>query len=77
MIDHALITWIFAGVNEAMRMPTGWANDEETISGNLDALEQMQAQMAQSAAQEQAAKAQGEQLDNTLKAQEINQDITL
>lgn len=68
---------VFAGVNEAMRMPTGWANDEETISGNLDALEQMQAQMAQSAAQEQAAKAQGEQLDNTLKAQEINQDITL
>ena len=68
---------VFAGVNEAMRMPTGWANDEETISDNLDALEQIQAQMAQSAAQEQAVKAQGEALDNTLKAQEINQEVTL
>ena len=46
-------------------------------SDNLDALEQMQAQMAQSAAQEQAAKAQGEALDNAAKAQELNQDITL
>lgn len=68
---------VFAGVNEAMRMPTGWANDEETISENLDALEQMQAQMAQSQAQEQQAKAQGQELDNQQKAQEINQELTL
>lgn len=68
---------VFAGVNEAMRMPTGWANDEETISENLDALEQMQAQMAQSQAQEQQAKAQGQELDNQKKAQEINQELTL
>lgn len=68
---------VFAGVNEAMRMPTGWANDEETISENLDALEQIQAQMAQSQAQEQQAKAQGQELDNQQKAQEINQELTL
>lgn len=68
---------VFAGVNEAMRMPTGWANDEETISENLDALEQMQAQMAQSQAQEQQAKAQGQELDNAAKAQEINQEVAL
>lgn len=68
---------VFAGVNEAMRMPTGWANDEETISENLESLEQMQAQMAQSQAQEQQAKAQGQELENQQKAQEINQEITL
>jgi hypothetical protein len=68
---------VFAGVNEAMRMPTGWANDEDTISENLESLEQMQMQMAQSQAQEQQAKAQGQELDNAAKAQEINQEVTL
>lgn len=66
---------VFAGVNDAMRMPTGWANDEDTISENLDALEQMQQQMAQSQAQEQQAKAQGQELDNAAKAQEMNQEL--
>lgn len=64
---------IFAGVNDAMRMPTGWANDEETITDNMGALEEMQAQMAQAQAQEQQAKAQGQQLDNQQKLQEIDQ----
>lgn len=65
---------VFAGVNEAMRMPTGWANDEATISENLEALQAMQAQMAQAQAQEQQAKAQSQELDNAAKAQEINQE---
>lgn len=66
---------VFAGVNDAMRMPTGWANDEDTISENLESLEQMQQQMAQSQAQEQQAKAQGQELDNAAKAQEMNQEL--
>ena len=66
---------VFAGVNDAMRMPTGWANDEDTISENLESLEQMQQQMAQSQAQEQQAKAQGQELDNAAKAQEVNQEL--
>lgn len=66
---------VFAGVNDAMRMPTGWANDEDTISENLESLEQMQQQMAQNQAQEQQAKAQGQELDNAAKAQEMNQEL--
>lgn len=65
---------LFAGVNEAMRMPTGWANDESTISDNLAALEQIQAQMAQSQAQEQQAKANGQMLDNQQKQQELDKE---
>lgn len=66
---------VFAGVNDAMRMPTGWANDEDTISENLESLEQIQQQVAQSQAQEQQAKAQGQELDNAAKAQEMNQEL--
>lgn len=65
---------VFAGVNNAMRMPTGWMNDEETIAENMSNLEQMQSQMANAEAQEKQAKAQGQELDNAAKAQEINQE---
>lgn len=66
---------VFAGVNEAMRMPTGWANDENTISENLDAMSEMQAKMMEAQSQEQAAKARGQELDNAAKTQELNQDV--
>ncbi len=65
---------LFAGANEAMRLPTGWANDEQTISGNLDALQEAQNQMQAAQIQEQQQKARGEQLDNAQKTQELNQD---
>ncbi|MFQ6704516.1 MAG: portal protein [Alphaproteobacteria bacterium] len=65
---------LFAGTNEAMRLPTGWANDEETIVGNFEALQQAQLQMQTAQVQEQEAKAQGQQLDNAEKTQELNQD---
>lgn len=64
---------VFAGVNDAMRMPTGWCNDEETIAENMANLEQLQSQMANAQAQEEQAKAQGQELENAQKAQEINQ----
>ena len=51
------------------------ANDEDTISENLESLEQIQQQVAQSQAQEQQAKAQGQELDNAAKAQEMNQEL--
>lgn len=65
---------LFAGTNEAMRLPTGWANDEQTIMGNFDALQQAQSQMQAAQVQEQQAKAQGQQLDNAEKTQELNQE---
>ena len=65
---------LFAGANEAMRLPTGWANDEQTIMGNFDELQQAQAQMQQAQVQEQEAKARGQQLDNAEKTQKINQE---
>ena len=65
---------VFAGVNDAMRMPTGWMNDEETIAENMSNLEQIQSQMANAETQEKQAKAQGQELDNAAKAQEINQE---
>lgn len=65
---------LFAGANEAMRLPTGWANDEQTIAGNFEALQQAQAQMQNAQIQEQEQKARGEELDNAQKTQELNQD---
>lgn len=65
---------LFAGANEAMRLPTGWANDEQTILGNFEELNQAQAQMQNAQIQEQEQKARGEELDNAQKTQELNQD---
>ena len=65
---------VFAGVNDAMRMSTGWCNDEETISENMSAMEELQSQMANAQAQQEQAKAQGQELENAEKVQEINQD---
>lgn len=65
---------LFAGANEAMRLPTGWANDEQTILGNFEELNQAQAQMQNAQIQEQEQKARGEELENAQKTQELNQD---
>lgn len=65
---------IFSGVNEAMRMPTGWANDESVITENLNALEAVNAQMAQSQMQEQAEKVKGQELANAQRTQELNME---
>lgn len=62
---------VFAGVNDAMRMPTGWANDESTIKDNLDQMQMVQNQMAQAQLEKEQAETQDKAANAAVKAQEI------